>query len=159
MPAPEISSGLVQPFQYSTIFDLKDDSVFEFEVPYICARPFMSTLGTTGGVTLTVVDPLLVTGETSSEVAFLVEVCAGRDFQLADFIGSGLGPCSTTAGATSMVVYQSGLADEGVEVYTSGERFNSVKQLAMIPYSTATSFPGAASYITALPPFYYAPVS
>ena len=158
VPAPEISSGLVQPFQYSTIFDLKDNSVFEFEVPYICSRPFMSTLGTTGGVTLTVVDPLLITGETSNEVAFLVEVCAGPDFQLADYVGSGLGPCSTTAGATSMVVYQSGLVDEGVEVYTSGERFNSVKQLAMIPYSTVSTFAGSTSYITALPPFYYAPV-
>ena len=42
-----------------------------------------------------------------------------------------------------MVVYQSGLVDEGVEVYTSGERFNSVKQIAMIPYSTVSTFAGS----------------
>jgi hypothetical protein len=118
----------------------------------------VSTLGTTGGVTLTVVDPLLVTGETSTEVAFLVEVCAGSDFQLANFIGSGLSPCSTPNAPGALIVYQSGLADQSVEVYTSGERFNSVKQLAMIPYSTFSSFPASAAYVTAMPPFYYAPI-
>ncbi len=157
VPAPEIGGGFVQPFQYSTIFDLKDDSVFEFEVPYVCSRPFLSTLGTSGGVTLSVVDPLLVTGETSGTIDYLVEVCAGSDYRLSDFIGSGLGPCSTISGPTGLVVYQSGLEDDEILQYTSGERFNSLKQLAMIPHMSVVDVsPGSAS-ITAMPPFYYCP--
>jgi hypothetical protein len=158
VPSPEISGGLVQPFQYSTIFDLKDDSVFEFEVPYVSARPFISTLGTVGGVTLTVLDPLLTTGESATYITYLVEACAGDDYQLSNYIGSGLAPANTY-NSESLVVYQSGLADEGVEVYTSGERFNSLKQLAMIPYSVRFPLATSTSTITSLPPFYYAPIT
>lgn len=157
VPAPEIGGGLVQPFQYSTIFDLRDDSSFEFEVPYVSSRPFISTLGSVGGVTLTVLDPLLTTGESATTITYMVEVCAGDDYQLADFIGSGLSP-ATSYNPQDLVVYQSGLVDEGVEAYTSGERFNSVKQLAMIPYSVRFVLPTAASSVTSLPPFYYQPI-
>ena len=161
VPVPEIASGLVQPFQYSEIFDLRDNSVFEFTVPYVASRDFISTLGTSGGVTLSVLDNLITTGESSSLVPYLVEVCAGDDFQLANYIGSGLGPCCTS-GTNALVVYQSGLdskqeVDPSVEAYTSGERFTSVKQLAMIPYSIFSSYPASSNTNTSLPPFYYGP--
>lgn len=157
VPAPEIGGGFVQPFQYSTIFDLRDDSTFEFEVPYVSSRPFISTLGSVGGVTLSVLDPLLTTGESATAITYMVEVCAGDDYQLANFIGSGLSP-ATSYNPDELVAFQSGLVDEGVEVYTSGERFNSVKQLAMIPYSVRFLLPTTASSITSLPPFYYQPI-
>ena len=143
--------SLVQPFQYSEIFDLRDNSVFEFTVPYVASRDFISTLGTSGGVTLSVLDNLITTGESSSLVPYLVEVCAGDDFQLANYIGSGLGPCCTS-GTNALVVYQSGLeskqeVDPSVEAYTSGERFTSVKQLAMIPYSIFSSYPASSNVV------------
>jgi hypothetical protein len=62
VPAPETTGGLVQPFQQSAIFDLKDSNTFEFHVPYISARPWLSTFGTVGGVTMLVMDRLVTSG-------------------------------------------------------------------------------------------------
>lgn len=156
VPTPEFTSGLLQPFQYSTVFDLRDDSSFEFIVPYVSTRPFISTLGSVGGVTLTVMDPLLVSGEITGTIPYLVEVCAGEDFELADFVGSGLAPASTINSA-GLVAFQSGLTDDKVTQYTSGEKYSSCKELMMIPYTAAVTIGPGAFVKTTMPQFYYAP--
>lgn len=101
VPVPEVANGGVQPFGASVIFDLKDDNVFEFEVPFVCTRNWLSTLGSFGGVVLSVMDPLRITGETATTIQFLVEVCAMPDFEFADFVGAGyiaaMGPTSNSA--------------------------------------------------------------
>ena len=84
-------------------------------------------------------------------------MCAGSDYRLSDFIGSGLGPCSTISGSTGLVVYQSGLEDDEILQYTSGERFNSLKQLAMIPHMSVVDVSPGSGSITAMPPFLLLP--
>jgi hypothetical protein len=139
VPVPEIAGGLVQPFQYSTIFDLKDGNSFEIEVPYISSRPWISVLGSSGGLSLTVVDPLIASGETSSSITYLVEVCAGDSFDLGSFTGNGLFPFVGLNPIGSLAALQSGLdvaPNEDVTQYTMGEKFSSIKELIQIPHTS-----------------------
>jgi hypothetical protein len=155
VPIPEISGGLIQPFQYSTVFDLRDNNVFELEVPYVSSRPWLSVNGFSGGVSLTVLDPLVASGETSSTITYLVEVCAGPDFELACFTGSGLAPATTL---NTLAVYQSGFTDTNeVSQYTMGEKVSSLKELIMIPYNAYLSYPATSYKQITMPNWWYAP--
>jgi hypothetical protein len=158
---PEIAAGLVQPFQYSEIFDLRDNSVFEMTVPYVTSRPYISTLAYSGGVTLTVLDPLVTTGETSTSISYMIEVCGGDDFELANFIGSGLSPCNATNSPGGLVVFQSGVGADvchTVDQYTVGERYNSLKQLLMIPTTYGITQSPSSQIRVSLPVFYQGPI-
>lgn len=157
VPVPEITGVNPQPFQYSAVFDLRDSNTFEFTVPYVSARPWISTYGSSGGVTLTVVDRLIASGETTTTVPYLVEVAAGEDYQLAAFVGSGLAP-ATGGGSQNAVVFQSGLHDDSN--ITMGEMFTSLKQLLMIPTRTAVTTPAGVSVGSraTLPRFWYSPL-
>lgn len=115
VPLPEVSNGGIQPFTSSAIFDLKDDSVFEFEVPYICTRSWLSTLGSFGGVTLGILDTIRTTGETASTIPFLVEVCAMPDFEFANYVGTGTIAAMGPASNSQVVLLQSGLQLEEVD--------------------------------------------
>lgn len=159
VPIPEIVNTRVQPFQYSAIFDLRDGNTFEFEVPYVSNRPWLSTYGSVGGVTLTIMDRLIASGEVSSNITFMVEVAAGTDYQLGSFIGSGLAPA--TGANTNLVVFQSGLNDRVVDdsAYTMGETFTSLKQLLLIPCNTSFTSTASSPITTAyLPNWWYAPL-
>jgi hypothetical protein len=136
VPTPENAGGLVQPFQYSKVFDLKDNNVFEIEVPYISSRPWISTLGSSGGLSLTVLDPLISSGETASTITYLVEVCAGDTFDLGSYFGNGLIPFVGLNPTGTIATLQSGIDvnnDEDVTQYTMGEKFSSIKELIQIP--------------------------
>jgi hypothetical protein len=135
VPTPENAGGLVQPFQSSTIFDLKDSNVVEFNIPFVSSRPWISTLGSVGGFTITVLDPLITSGETSTSIFYVVEVAASDDYQLGDLIGSGLQPANSVNPPNNLVLLQSGLDAplEDVTPYTMGECFNSSKQIIQIP--------------------------
>jgi hypothetical protein len=166
VPLPEVSAGVgLQPFTSSAIFDLKDDSVFEFHVPYVCARPHLSTYGSFGGVSLAVLDVLRTTGETSTTISFMVEVCAADDFEFSNYVGTGVIPLTGPNVNSTAVVLQSGLdaletlhdKTEEVVQFTMGEKISSLKELIMIPaYSQSFVNSGEAAN-TVLPPWTYYP--
>lgn len=157
VPVPEITTNNPQPFQYSAVFDLRDSNTFEFTVPYVSARPWISTYGSSGGVTLSVVDRLIASGTTCTTVPYMVEVAAGEDFQLGAFVGSGLAP-ATGGGSQNAVVFQSGLHDDSN--ITMGEMFTSLKQLMMIPTRTAVTSPAGVNIgsRSSLPRYWYSPL-
>lgn len=147
---PEISAGLVQPFQHSQIFDLKDDYVFEFEVPYISSRPFMSTLGYSGSITMSVLDPLITTSTTATDINYIVEVAGAPGFELANYIGSGIAPFCGSNILGSTAILQSGSKVKEISQYTTGEKITSLKQLIMIPswtVDTVNSFSNRSTYL------------
>jgi hypothetical protein len=155
VPTPEILSGLVQPFQYSNLFDLKDASEFEFVVPFVSSRPWVSTFGAVGGLSLSVVDPLIANGESSTVIDYMIEVSAGEDYELAHFVGSGLAPV-VAANNANVVQYQSGLSESSaITQYTTGEKFDSLKQVIMIPTVAAATY---TTNTCTLPMWYYASV-
>lgn len=157
IPATEVVASLVQPFSYSKIFDLRDDNVVEFDVDWLSPNLYISTNGSIGGLTMTIVDPLIANGEASTTINFLVEVCAKEDFQL-----SFPSPISMAAatGATSLAFRESGLGvinhREPAE-YTAGEHVASVKQLIMIPSSTSVTVANTTTNSTTLPPWNFYP--
>jgi hypothetical protein len=166
VPLPEVTAGVgLQPFTSSAVFDLKDDSTFEFEVPYVCTRPHLSTNGSFGGVSLAVLDVLRTTGETSTTVSFMVEVCGAPDFEFSNYAGGTMMPLFGSAINAQPVILQSGLdevktlEDKPLEVvqFTMGEKVSSLKELIMIPSYTQT-FMNSAEVITGnLPPWSYYP--
>jgi hypothetical protein len=166
VPLPEVNAGGIQPFTSSAIFDLRDDNVFEFKVPYVSNRPFISTFGSFGGVSLGVIDVLRTTGETASSINFMVEVCGDEDFEFANFVGSGFVPTVDSAINSRVIQLQSGLSeqtptpddivtlhDSTVEVcqHTVGEKVLSLKELLMVPGYTAASLNAGSSWGIELP--------
>jgi hypothetical protein len=156
---PEITGSLVQPFGYSAIFDLRDSNVFEFEVPYTASIPYSAFNSITGGLAVTVIDPLQVTGNISTSVGFLVEVACMDDFEYAmpappEYVG--ITPSAST------IVVQSGrlVSSQKAEASTLciGERIHSLKQLIMLPKMT-DSIMGATNgnYTAIVPPWFYQP--
>jgi hypothetical protein len=153
---PEIdSNNRLQPFGYTAIFDLKDDNVFEFTVPYSAARPFVNWESNIGGLSVSVMDPLQAPSVVSATVPFVVEVRPSDDFELAVPMG---GRYTSVPAASPR--FQSGKMLDAISSdasqYTVGERFNSVKQLIMLPSRTATGAVAAGGTVgTTLPPWYY----
>lgn len=160
VPLPEVSSGLVQPFQYSSIYDLKDTNTIDFEAPYVCGRPWLSVFGSIGGISMTIIDPLIANGQVSDLIDFMVEVAAGDDFELANYVGSGLIPTALESGTAFL---QSGLSSVKQTVgevtqYTAGEKFSSLKELLQTPYNISRAFGTGNSRIT-LPNWYNKPTN
>lgn len=161
VPIPEISAQLVQPFQYSVLFDLRDGNVFEIEVPYISSRPWLSVLGSSGGLSLSVVDPLIASGETSSTITYLVEVCAGDSFELGSYAGNGLFPFNGLNPRGTLAQFQSGIDDnptKDITQYTMGEKFSSVKELIQIPHTLKRDMPPTTNASWVFPHWTVAPI-
>lgn len=155
----EVTGGLPQPFSYSEVFDIKDGSCFEFEVPYVSPLLYSSVLGSTGGLTMTVIDPLIANGEAASTVDYLVEVCAMPDFEFAVSAPPSLVPVNGSAG---LAYLQSGMAgvgssDEMVSEHTIGEKFTSLKQIMMIPSYIGADVANLSVSATTLVPWFYRP--
>jgi hypothetical protein len=138
---PEAVSSITQPFGHSAIFDLKDNNVFEFEVPYIAATPYQNFFSSIGDISLVVIDPLVATANVSTNVGFLVEVCGGSDFEFAMPV-TPIYPSMGNYNGGGILV-QSGLpttpTTSDVSTLTIGEKLMSVKQLIMLPKWTDTS--------------------
>jgi hypothetical protein len=120
----------------ATIFDLRDGSTFEFVVPYISTDPYLPIEGSLGSVSMVVVNPLRSPGPAASTIDFLVSVAAEPGFEFAVIAPATLGGLDTAGLAD--VTYQSGKVSI-VQTTTDtsqnaiGERFHSLKQLAMVP--------------------------
>lgn len=151
---PTSPGGLPQPFTNSAIFDLRDNNVFEFEVPYLPPQPYTDFLGITGYLTLRVLDPLQAPSVVSNTIQYMVEVCAADGFELA--IPCGVRYPVHTRGTPRL---QAGrlldTVDDSTSALTIGESINSVKQLIMIPkMSKATEFTSGDLNVM---PFFYHP--
>lgn len=138
---PEAVGGLVQPYGYSMIMDLRDGNVFEFSVPYLAESPYVSYESSTGGLSMVCIDPLQASSSVSSTVQFLVEVCGEPDFEVADYAG----PYYVPLPIGTIYLQSGGVATATKEPSqtTIGERLTSVKQVIQSPwwqnYSAAAS--------------------
>jgi len=127
------------PTGISKIFDLKDSSVFEFEVPFTMSVPFCRITQTIGTFALHVVDPVLAPSIAAPDIPYMIEVRAGDDFELAGFRGP-----QFAAHNNGTIVEQSGIPTTKSACETSiGECFDSVKQMIMVPHNFNHWLPAA----------------
>lgn len=148
---PENAVGLVQPYGYSMIIDLKDGNVFEFDVPYVSEVLYSSFNSSSGSISLVCIDPLIATSTVTSSVPVLVEVKASDDYELADFAGNYLLPQ-----ASALIYQQSGVKTTTKEPaqQTIGEKITSLKQLIQSPWWAETTIAAGATANTYLCPWY-----
>jgi len=150
---PEVSSGLVQPYGYSKMFDLKDGNQFEFEIPYMIEAPWVSFLSDIGGLSMVCIDPLQASSSVTSTVPFLIEVCGGDDFEVNDYAGPYFVPQPN-----GTIYTQSGGVVKSVSKdpspLTMGEKLNSVKQIIQVPWWGKYSLLGSQNVTTSLAPWF-----
>lgn len=130
---PELSGGLVQPYGYSMICDLRDGNEFEFSIPYLAPMPYLNYHDTTGYLTLTCIDPLQANSTVSATVPFMVEVRGGSDFEPAVPRGLFYSPHVGQA----VIYQQSGKVVSATQTpnqHTIGEEIVSIKQLIQMPH-------------------------
>lgn len=145
------------PFGYSAVFNLKDGNVFEFDVPYISPKPFVTFTNSIGVVSMHIVDALQASSVVSSSIGVLVEVKGLSDFELAD-PKSPIYPVHI--GATP--VFQSGrmlgsqVVDELCE-HTVGECITSAKQLIQMPKWVLSAVNSTSKYGMIVQPWFYQP--
>lgn len=154
-PAVEVSGGSAQVFGYTKVFDLRDSNTFEFDVPWFTFFPHLGTNGCTGGLTMTVMDPLIANGESATSIEYMVEVRMkpGCLWSL---------PAANTmvpAPRDGVVYFQSAAIGpkSNPSKYTIGEEFNSLKQLVMIPSCTRQTVAAAGVLRTPIPHWSYFP--
>lgn len=156
---PESVDSRTQPFGHSAIFDLRDNNVFEFEVPYIAATPYLPFWGSVGDLSLVVLDALVAPTNVAQQVGFLVEIAGGSDFELAQPVSPPYVSMGNSLLGSSILV-QSGLPTTPItsdaSTLTMGEKIMSVKQLIMLPKWTDTlGFAAGANLDARLPPWFY----
>lgn len=144
---------------YSTIFDLRDDSVFEFEVPYTASFPFLSIGSSFGTVSMRVVDALLAPEMVASQISVLVEVQAMDDFEFAVPAGPTYAPHVRGAVVPQAFAPAHAISERACE-QSVGECITSIKQLIMIPHKKECSVFTSAQLPSGLtlPPFWYQPI-
>jgi hypothetical protein len=138
-----------QPFGYSKVFDLRDSSVFEFEVPFVSGTPYIRTFSTSGTLAMRVLDPLLAPETVSTTVPFLVEVKGANDLEFAVpraplYFAR---PCGVVHLQSGQVV--STIKPQASEMCV-GEAVSSVKTLITIPF-VGKSVDVAAAALRAYP--------
>lgn len=131
---PEVDAGLVQPYGYSKIMDLKDGNVFEFHVPFTSECPFIPFHASVGSVTITCIDPLTSSASVTGVVPMLIEIKGDTDYEVADYAGpqfvtQTFGTIYTQSGGDAVV--RSVVKDPAPE--TIGEKMMSVKQIIQTP--------------------------
>jgi len=159
---PEVVSGLVQPYGYSMIMDMRDGNVFEFNVPFFCEQPYVNFLSVVGGLSIVCIDPLQANASVTTVVPFMVEVAGGENFELADyagnyFVNNPIGNIYQQAGeitATGLNAAPPAALSSAAQ-HTIGERLTSIKQLIMIPSYTSSSQATSTTTDTTLPPWWY----
>jgi hypothetical protein len=130
-PVPGLFNSDLQPSQYSMVFDLKDGSEFEFEIPYIAPLAHIGINDATGFVSMQIMDPLVNNGESASTIGFIVEVAAMPGFY---FAGLGAPGQPVWPDITNPAIeFQSGVGASNIDAsqHSVGEKFTSFKQLIM----------------------------
>lgn len=138
-----------QTFGHTKVFDLKDNNIFEFDVPYVSAVPYCEFLDSIGSFGLMVSDPLNSAGVVSTSISFLVEVRCMDNFELAiprtplyPICSFGTVKVQSGSWEPSSIHIQSEIVStisDNVSQYTMGEKLMSVKQLLMIPKTFNTT--------------------
>lgn len=143
------------PFAYSKIFNLRDDSVLEFEVPYVSSAPYLTFPNSSGSIFMYVVDALQSPAMVANSINVVVEVCAGSDFELANPIGPRypVHPAGTVKVQSGKML--SG-APDAISEFTIGESIQSLKQLIAIPKITPF-LKTINSNFCDIPPWFYQP--
>jgi hypothetical protein len=132
-PVPPTFNGALQASQYTTVFDLKDTSVMEFEVPYIAPTSHLGYNDTMGFVSMQIMDPLIANGEAATTIDFIVEVAAIPGFYFAGLGSPGQPICADNV--TAAIEFQSGISpSKDAAQYSVGEKYLSAKQLALVPF-------------------------
>lgn len=74
---------------YREVIDLQEANEFTITVPYVSVKPWLETnvtmnyLSCTGLIAISVLNPLVCPATVSNSVSVIVEVCAGKDFEVA----------------------------------------------------------------------------
>nr|UDL17005.1 MAG: capsid protein precursor [Biomphalaria pfeifferi virus 2] len=133
-PLPGTSNGELQPTQYSMVFDLKDGSTFDFDVPFFAPTSMVGVNDSLGMVCMQVMDPLVANGESSDTISFIVEVAAKPGFYFSGIAGPA-SPAWCDLSPSPSIVFQSGVGGHSADAsqHSAGEKFLSVKQLMMHP--------------------------
>lgn len=137
-PLPTVSFGGVDVVGYSKVVEIKDNSVVEFEIPYVSTSPYLGYYSSMGNFSVHCVAPLVTPSGATSSIDMAVFVEALPDFQFAALTSSlmdGFDP--STVASTPQVYLQAGgvsVADDASQVVI-GEQFRSLKQMIMVPES------------------------
>lgn len=143
---------------YVLIFDLQDASTFEFDVPFVYPAAYCPVLeGTTGSVSMTVINPLTANVSVPSTVNFMVEVCAMPGFEFSCPTSSLMSTVPPT-GAYA-VTYQSGVPSSldvmpTASQQTQGETVRSIKSIMMMPDYLTIDIPNNSLPIWTLDPWF-----
>jgi hypothetical protein len=131
-PVPGTFNSDLQPSQYSLVFDLKDGSEFEFEIPYIAPVSHIGINDCTGFVSMQIMDPLVNNGESASTINFIVEVAAMPGFYFAGLISPGQPAWPDSLNPA--IEFQSGVGAKTMDAsqHSVGEKYTSLKQLMMV---------------------------
>lgn len=151
---PEVVSSLQQPYGNSLIMDLKDGNVFEFNVPYASPVPYLNFVSSSGSLSIVCMDPLQATGTVTTTVPFVVEVCAGDDYELADYAGPyfPLHPSGTITVQSGTEVVKTSTVEPSAS--TIGEKITSVKQMIMVPNPVRVTATGNATTRLVVAPWF-----
>lgn len=149
LKGPETSAGLLQPFGHTKIFDLRDASVFEFEVPFVCPKPYCSFGEYIGDLTMVVLEPLVAnTATTPLSVSVMVEVCGSESFEVAGLAS----PIYPPWPARSLEILQGAEPTDDstpdAALVAMGEKLMSVKQLIAIPGRAPVTISGTQTFLT-----------
>lgn len=121
---------------YSKLFDIKDGSVVEFEVPYVSSNPYLNYYSAMGNLSVHCVCPLSTPGSASASIDMMVFVEALPGFQFAALTPSLMDGISPSQLSSIPAVYtQAGgvASDDDAAQKVMGEQFTSVKQMIMAP--------------------------
>lgn len=143
---PGLLNSDLQPSQYSLIYDLKDGSEFEFEVPYIAPVSHLGINDSMGFVSMQIMDPLVNNGESFPLISYIVEVAAMPGFYFAGLGTPGQPVWPDIIEPT--IQFQSGVGGKALDAsqHSVGEKFTSLKQLIMVQSPRRyTSNPGTFS--------------
>jgi len=130
---PAVSTAGPDFSSYTVLFDLKDGSEFDMDVPFISPTPYVNVNSSIGNLTMFVVSPLNTPSGGSTSIDMAVFVSAMPGFEFAGVVPSMLDGMDPVA--TPSVYLQAGgvvTTDDASQV-TIGERFTSMKQYIMVP--------------------------
>ncbi|APG79003.1 hypothetical protein 2 [Changjiang picorna-like virus 6] len=136
MEIPDSNTAGVQMTGYSKMFDLRDGSEVEFDIPFTCQSPYQTFTGTTGVFAIQIISPLNSPTNASDIVDMMVSVSALPGFEFSAIMPSLIDGVAPNGSISDAGVYkQAGGATDtsDASMYIPGEKYTSVKQLMMIP--------------------------
>jgi hypothetical protein len=139
---------------YTKMFDLRDSSTFDFDVPYISTEAYTLYGNSIGTVTLSVASPLNAPTAAADSIDMLVYVSAVGHFEFAAAAPTLVdGTDHRSDNTASGVFLQAGGVEsvDNASERTMGELFKSVKQIAMMPSWSVWDVPNASTFSYSLP--------